>query len=128
MAAIKALVVTRHPSLVAFLIEQGYVSPDSEIIEHATAENVAGKHVWGVLPHSLSCLTKSFTEVPLTLPAELRGVELTVNQIRQYAGKPVTYVVSTQKDQADLLYGVWFSGYNSEWTPRNGWEMYAIGE
>lgn len=61
----KALIVTRHSALVAYLIEKGYVAADSEVIEHATAENVAGKHVWGVLPHSLSCLCKSFTEVPI---------------------------------------------------------------
>ncbi len=124
----KALVVTRHPALVTFLIEKGYISPESEVVEHASAETVHGKHVWGVLPHSLSCLTKSFTEVPMNIPAELRGKELSIEDMKLYAGEPVTYVVSTQQDQADLLYGVWYSGYNSEWTPANGWEAYAIGE
>ncbi len=126
--AIKALVVTRHPALVEYLIEMGYVSPDSEVIEHTSAEAVTGKHVWGVLPHSLSVLTKSFTEVPLNLPAELRGKELTVEQVRQYAGAPVTYVIHSQQALAVELHGAWFAGYNSEWTPANGWLMYAIGE
>ena len=126
--AIQALVVTRHKALVQFLVEKGYIAPDSEVIEHVDAEAVRNKHVWGVLPHSLSCLTKSFTEIPMNLPAELRGKELTLEQVREFAGEPQTYVVHTQKDLADHLYGVWYSGYNSEWVPKNGWEAYAIGE
>lgn len=126
--AIKALVVTRHSALVQYLIDQEYITPDSEVLEHVDAETVQGKHVWGVLPHSLSVLTKSFTEVPLNLPAELRGKELTVEQVREYAGAPVTYVIHSQQSLADELHGAWFAGYNSEWTPANGWLMYAIGE
>lgn len=87
------LVVTRHHGLVEYLRELGMVETGVEIIAHATPEAVTGKNVCGVLPHNLSCLCESFTEVPLTLPAELRGKELTVEQVRQYAGKPVTYTV-----------------------------------
>lgn len=87
------LVVTRHQGLVDFLVNEGHVSSEAEVVEHATEENVTGRHVWGVLPHALSCLTRSFTEVPLSLPAELRGTELTESQVRQYAGEPTTYFV-----------------------------------
>ncbi len=89
------LVVTRHPGLVEYLREIGLADSDTEVVAHATPENVSGKHVCGVLPHSLSCLTASFTEVPLQLPAELRGKELTLGEVRQYAGAPVTYRVRT---------------------------------
>ena len=123
----KALIVTRHPALVAYLIAQGYVSADSVIIEHATAENVAGQHVWGVLPHSLSCLTKSFTEVPMSIPAEKRGVELTLDDMRAYAGEPVTYVVNTQQEQAVVLESYFHWGANS-CTPSVNWLKSAIGE
>jgi len=64
------------------------------VVGHASPEAVKGRDVWGVLPHKLSCLTTSFTEVPLNLPPELRGVELTKEQVRQYAGDPVTYNVT----------------------------------
>lgn len=87
------VIVTRHPGLVAYLKEVGLTSEGVEVVSHATPENVAGKHVCGVLPHSLSCLCASFTEVPLTLPPELRGTELTLEQVRQYAGAPITYKV-----------------------------------
>jgi len=87
-------IITRHPGLVQYLAEIGLTDAGAEVLAHATPDNVRGKHVCGVLPHSLSCLTASFTEVPLALPAELRGVELTLDQVRQYAGTPVTYRVT----------------------------------
>ena len=87
------LIVTRHPGLVEYLQEIGLAGSSTEVISHASPEAVAGKNVCGVLPHSLSCLCESFTEVPLILPAELRGSELTLEQVRQYARPAVTYKV-----------------------------------
>lgn len=87
------IVVTRHPGLVAYLETLGLVDDGTQVISHAGPDDVQGRHVCGVLPHSLSCLCESFTEVPLRLPAELRGKELNLDQIRQYAGEIVTYKV-----------------------------------
>jgi len=87
------LIITRHPGLVEYLREIGMADAETLVISHATPENVAGKNTCGVLPHSLSCLCETFTEVPLALPQELRGAELTVEQVRQFAGKSVTYKV-----------------------------------
>lgn len=63
------------------------------VVSHASPTMVRDKHVIGVLPHSLSCLTKTFTEIPLDLPAELRGKKLSLEEVRKYAGEPVTYKV-----------------------------------
>jgi len=49
--------------------------------------------VCGVLPHNLSCLTSTFTEVPLRLTPEMRGTELSLETLREIAGDPVTYRV-----------------------------------
>lgn len=87
------LIVTRHPGLVDYLRELGLAEEDVEVISHATPEAVTGHHVCGVLPHSLSCLTASFTEVPLRLTPELRGKELDLATLREIAEKPVTYRV-----------------------------------
>lgn len=123
----KALIITRHNALVAYLIAKGYVSEDSEVIEHASPEVVKGKHVWGVLPHSLSCLTRSFTEVPMHLPAHKRGIELTLEDMYEYAGVPQTYVVNTADMQAHLLEATFHYGVNS-CTPSINWLQEAIGE
>lgn len=86
-----AVVVTRHPALVDYLAELGIVA--EEVITHATAEDVAGKHVIGVLPLHLAALTVTVTTVPLNIPPELRGEELTLEQVREFAGTPATYYV-----------------------------------
>jgi putative CRISPR-associated protein (TIGR02620 family) len=87
------VVVTRHPGLVAYLKKVGLASDNTQVVAHASPEVVQGKHVCGVLPHNLSCLCSSFTEVPLHLPAELRGQELSLEQVEQYAQPAVTYKV-----------------------------------
>mgnify|MGYP001042391799 FL=1 len=87
------VVVTRHQGLVQYLREAGIIDGSVRVVAHATPENVRGRHVLGVLPHSLSCLCESFTEVPLNLPADMRGKELTAEDVRQFAGQPVTYTV-----------------------------------
>lgn len=79
------LIVTRHPGLVEYLRERGMIAADARIVSHASAKDVAGQHVCGVLPHNLSCLCERFTEVPLVIPAELRGAELSLEQVREYA-------------------------------------------
>lgn len=88
------IVVTRHQGLVAYLVEIGLISPDTSVIAHATAENVKGKDVIGVLPLSLAVEANSVTEVPMNLPAELRGKELSLEDTRKYAGVPVKYLVT----------------------------------
>ena len=87
------VVVTRHPGLVDHLKETGMIDKNVKVLTHAGPDDVRGKNVCGVLPHSLSSLTASFTEVPLSIPAELRGTELTLEQIKKYANPAVTYIV-----------------------------------
>lgn len=87
------IVVTRHPALVALLIERGLITADAPVIAHATAADVRDKHVIGVLPLSLASLALSVTEIPLNVPAELLGVELTLEQCREFAGETRTYAI-----------------------------------
>lgn len=90
------IVITRHSGLVDYLIDIGLIDQNTPVIAHATAEDVRDKHVIGVLPLSLAALAASITELPLALPPELRGVELTSAEVRQFGGAPITYVVTRQ--------------------------------
>lgn len=90
----RPVVVTRHSALVEYLTELGVVPTGAEVVTHATAEQVRGRHVFGVLPLHLAAEAASVTEVTLRVPAELRGVELTLEQVRQFAGPLVEYKVS----------------------------------
>jgi len=118
------LVVTRHPALVQHLTNLGLVNEETVIVAHVTPDLVRDKKVCGVLPHSLSCLTKTFTEVPLMVPAELRGVELTLEQVRQYAGKPVTYRIFTERDFSEAIYNVADAAAHEGCCAPVDWESY----
>ena len=104
------VVVTRHPGLVAHLRQIGLVSDDVCVIGHADADAVRGKHVIGVLPLRLAALAASVTEVPLDIPAELRGVELSAEQVARYAGQPVTYVVCDPARRKAINDAAWMDG------------------
>ena len=95
MSAIQIeIVVTRHAALIDYLKEKGIINEKTEVISHASPDAIRGKNVLGVLPHSLSCMTATFSEIPMNLPAELRGKELSLEDMRKYAGDLVTYVVT----------------------------------
>lgn len=92
------IIVTRHPTLVQHLIETGVAPKGAKVIEHATNEDVEGKHVIGVLPIDKAALAARYTNVAVHVPAELRGQELTIEQVRQYAQPPITYEVRIVND------------------------------
>lgn len=87
-----SLVVTRHQGLLDFLVEQG-IEYD-EHLTHATAEDLKGKSVLGVLPVHLACECEFFTELEMNIPLEMRGKELDVNQVREYGIRFNTYFVT----------------------------------
>lgn len=88
------LVVTKNVSFFEYLVKAGIVSPTTELKEHVTAIDVICKHVIGDLPHCLSCITLSYTEVPIHLPPELVEQRLIHADYKKYAGVPVTYLVN----------------------------------
>lgn len=87
------LVVTRHPALLEVLAEKGIATPETPVIAHASPEAVRGKNVAGVLPLSLAAECASITEVSLRLPAELRGRELSAEEVRAHMQGVRTYKV-----------------------------------
>lgn len=87
------IVVTRHSALIEFLRERGLVGDDVRVIAQASPEDVRGKHVIGVLPLHLAALADRVTVVDIATPPELRGVELSLQQLREYARGVTTYRV-----------------------------------
>lgn len=90
----KTIVVTRHKSLIQFLIEQKIIDQSDEVVSHATEELVEGNRVIGVLPIHLAALTSEYVNVPIHVPSELRGEELSIEEIRKYAQPIKTYIVN----------------------------------
>ena len=89
----EVVVVTRHKGLVALLIRRGIIAAGTPVIEHATADTVRGKHVIGVLPLSLAVHAASVTEIVMSIPLELRGKDLSLEDCEKYAGELARYEV-----------------------------------
>lgn len=87
------LVVTRHKALYDWLMQNGFIDEDTPQLAKATIQDVKGKHVFGILPNWLACKTAKFTEVQLRLPAEMRGKELTIEDVEFYKVRPRTYEI-----------------------------------
>jgi len=64
-----------------------------EILPHAGEEDLKGKDVIGVLPLELAEKANSVTVIPLNLPPEMRGKELSEEDVARYAGSPRTFIV-----------------------------------
>lgn len=90
-----ALIVTRHPGLIEVLRADFGIT--GKVISHATPEAIRGKRVVGVLPLHLAAEAASVTEVVLDLPAEMRGKELTADEVRQFMKGLRTFVVRTEE-------------------------------
>ncbi len=80
----EAIVVTRHPALVEFLREQGIIGEDVKVLTHASPEDVRGRVVFGVLPLWLAAEAEAVVEISLDIPPELRGKELSLEQVREF--------------------------------------------
>ncbi|RME05608.1 MAG: hypothetical protein D6812_02800 [Deltaproteobacteria bacterium] len=92
------LVVTRHHGLVEYLRRQGIIDEDVPIVDHADVDMLAGKHVCGVLPLHLAAVCEAVLVIPLDdLPREMRGKELTADEVAQYAGPPTWYRVEVAR-------------------------------
>lgn len=88
------LVVTRHPSLRQYLLEQGIIPPDAPVMEHVTVADVRGKHVIGKVTTMLAAEALTVTEVPLRLEASDRGRgELSLVRLRETAMAPRVFEV-----------------------------------
>jgi len=81
-AAVAPIIVTRHAGLVAWLETQEITG---EVISHVTSpDQVAGRVVYGALPLHLAAEAEEVVVVDMPrLPAELRGIDLTPEQMEE---------------------------------------------
>ena len=112
----KQPVITRHKALVAYLLDKDIIKEgEYKLIEHADYKDVEGQDVIGVLPLQLASYAKSVTEVPLKLTPEMRGKELTFEEVEKVAEKPMQYIVRevNSTDGIDYYLGI-LEGYTDE--------------
>lgn len=85
------VLVTRHEALIEYFSNMGITF--DKVITHATVEDVTGNDVYGVLPLHLASLANTVTTVDMDLPAEMRGKELSLSDIKTYFTGMSTYQV-----------------------------------
>lgn len=85
------VLVTRHEALVQYFANMGITF--DKVITHATVEDVTDNDVYGVLPLHLASLANTVTTVDMNLPAEMRGKELSLEDIKKYLVDISTYKV-----------------------------------
>lgn len=88
------IIITRHPGLVEVLHELAPETIGAPILDRAEPAQIAGKHVYGVLPLTLAGLASKVTNVTLNVPQELRGTELSADQVREFMTELETFVVT----------------------------------
>ena len=91
------LVVTRHKALVDLLREKGIISGDCDYMEHAGVDDVQGRDVVGNLPLHLAAHCHTITSVAMSVPLEMRGRELTLDELREVYRGVHTYRVEEVK-------------------------------
>ena len=90
---VETIVVTRHKNLLSYLIFAGLVSEKTPYFAYATQEEIEGKHVIGTLPLRLAMFAVYYTEIPMRIPYEKKGTELTLEDIKYYVQRPRTYYI-----------------------------------
>lgn len=89
------IVITRHTAFVDHCRNIGLIDDNPTVVAHASPDVMVDQDViTSGLPLHLAALCRTVTTVPLNLPAELRGVELTVEQVAAYAEEPQTFSVT----------------------------------
>lgn len=91
MADNNTIIVTRHTGLIDWLASRGITG---KIIASATPDDVRGKHVIGALPLHLAALADRVTTVDFNCPMDLRGKDLTSQQLDDLGAKLSTFKVT----------------------------------
>lgn len=114
------VIVTRHPALVDLLVERGLITEAdrARVIEHATAADVRGRRVIGVLPLHLACEAARVVEVPLAVRPDQRGRELSLDELREIAGPAVEYSICRVSDVAPMDLDAMETSRSSGWAYR----------
>jgi len=96
------IVVSKNLNLITVLRERGIIDDSTPITRRATAAEVKGRHVLGLLPLYLASMAASLTEIPMRLSNEdylaMQRTGLSLERTRAVVSNPVTYKVEQLAD------------------------------
>ena len=93
----KPIIVTNKPWFTDYVLE--YILPDENnvpVIEHATSEDVEGKHIYsnGSIPFYLGVSAGIVTVIRVPVPHAKRDLYLDPEEVAEFAREPKTYRVT----------------------------------
>lgn len=110
----KTLVVTRHSALVAYLLEQNIITEGNyTVMQHVTVEDIKGKDVVGVIPLWMVNHVATITSVTMTIPKELYGKDLTLEEMRPFINGTSTYTSQKKKLYGSHVFNIAVSPYKN---------------
>lgn len=87
------ILITRHPDVIKLLKELKVIDSETTIIDHATAEDIKGKEVIGILPIDLAAHCSKVHSIIWNIPIEARGRDWTYEETKRYYSGIKTYIV-----------------------------------
>ena len=99
------IVVTPHQAFVDYCLEKKIIEEGKyKLLPRVqNYDEIRNQDVVGILPLHLACLCNTVTEIPMVIPSELRGTRLTIEQIRDFAKKPKTYIVDQVDEEGNSI-------------------------
>ena len=80
---IETVIVTRHPALVTYLRDTYGIT--GTVVGHISKEYARNRNIIGNVPLHIACAANAVATLELDIPPELRGVELSIEQVREFA-------------------------------------------
>ena len=84
MKKIETLIISRHAGAMGWIQKHHPEFAECELITHASPEILKGKRVIGILPIQLAVLATEFWNLSLNVPANMRGKELTIEDMEKF--------------------------------------------
>ena len=86
MAELEKVVVTEWDGLYEYMVREDIIEPGvPRYAGKVSRDEIAGKHVYGILPVYLAAAAALVTEVPVRAPPGMYNQELSVAEIGKYA-------------------------------------------
>ena len=86
-------IVTRHKGAVEWIREHYPIFNRFVVIPHITEEQVKGSIIIGTLPVNLAVLAKEYWHLSMMIPMEMRGKELTLEDMEEFGCQIVKYKI-----------------------------------
>jgi hypothetical protein len=96
------VIITRHQGLVDLARRVGLATDGCPVLAHASADDVRGRVVLGVLPLHLAAEADAVVSIDLDLPQHLRGTDLSADEMLPHVVGVSVYRVTRERAMGEI--------------------------